>query len=196
MNLKLAARYIDPKSILDVGAYLGSWAYDASQAWPDAKFHLVEGNPKCSEALEESGQPFDIALLSDKKKTVPFYTNREKLCSGSSIYREVTPHYADAAVEDIETTTLDLLFSESQFDLVKIDVQGSELDVMRGGVHVLAKAKALLLEVSLEEYNSGAPLIWEVLEYAAEMGFRKCVFLGNACHYKGRVIQKDVLILR
>ncbi len=55
--------------------------------------------------------------------------------------------------------------------LLKVDVQGYELEVLRGGTRTLALAEVVLLEVSLLEYNQGAPLMPEVVAFMASAGF-------------------------
>ena len=48
-----------------------------------------------------------------------------------------------------KATTIDSLFAGKTFDLIKLDVQGAELNVMRGGEHTMGNAKALMAEISL-----------------------------------------------
>jgi len=50
-------------------------------------------------------------------------------------------------------------------DLIKIDVQGYELEVLKGGVETLAKAQAVVVELSLLEINKGCPLLDEALSF-------------------------------
>jgi hypothetical protein len=46
-----------------------------------------------------------------------------------------------------------------------MDVQGAELDIIRGGIKLCKKAKGILLEVALKEYNQNSPLYDEVVDY-------------------------------
>jgi hypothetical protein len=55
--------------------------------------------------------------------------------------------------------------------LLKLDVQGYELEVLRGGPRTLTLAEVVLLEVSLLEYNQGAPLMPEVVAFMNSAGF-------------------------
>jgi hypothetical protein len=59
-------------------------------------------------------------------------------------------------------------------DLVKIDVQGSEQDVIQGGIKTLANANHLIVEMQKVEYNKGAPLVSETLPWIESRGW-KCV---------------------
>jgi hypothetical protein len=68
---------------------------------------------------------------------------------------------------------LDELFRGRRFDFVKIDTQGAELDVLIGGEAVLRQADYILVEVSLVEFNVGAPPAEAVFAMLTRMGFRQ-----------------------
>ena len=71
--------------------------------------------------------------------------------------------------------TLDSLVADHRFgspDLLKLDVQGYELEVLKGATAVLASQPLVLLEVSLLEYNSGAPLAHDVVAWLAARQYR------------------------
>jgi hypothetical protein len=56
-------------------------------------------------------------------------------------------------------------------DFMKLDVQGAELDVLRGAESCMQSAKYVLMEVSLHRWNKDAPMIEEVISYMAERNF-------------------------
>ena len=58
-------------------------------------------------------------------------------------------HFKDTEPIVRKATTIDSLFAGKTFDLIKLDVQGAELNVMRGGEHTMGNAKALMAEISL-----------------------------------------------
>jgi len=90
------------------------------------------------------------------------------------------------------------LFEEdSEFDLIKIDTQGSELDIIEGGKNLCLKAKGILLEVSLTQYNENSPLYAEVMRYMSEFGFTSVEEIGYGHHpLTGELIQKDILFIK
>lgn len=64
--------------------------------------------------------------------------------------------------------TLDHVLRDSQLPapyLLKLDVQGFELEILSGAEETLRCAQAVLLEVSLLEYNVGAPLFADVVAF-------------------------------
>jgi FkbM family methyltransferase len=88
---------------------------------------------------------------------------------GSSAYLKS----GDLQKEVAPVVTLDALegrFSTSGPYLIKIDVQGAELDVLRGAKQVLAKTEVVIAEARFFPFG-GAPEIGEVLKFLDEQGF-------------------------
>jgi hypothetical protein len=77
-------------------------------------------------------------------------------------------------------------------DLIKMDVQGFELEVLNGASDILSKVKYLILEVSFVEFYAGQPLIDEIISSVVDKGFRLYAFGKNTAVGK-RIIQTDVL---
>jgi len=76
----------------------------------------------------------------------------------------------------IETTTLDV-YSESHnllpIDFLQIDVQGADLDVLKGATSVVDKSTlAVQIEVEFEELYCGQPLFSDIDAYMRERGFK------------------------
>jgi hypothetical protein len=81
--------------------------------------------------------------------------------------------------------------------LLKADVQGYELEVLRGASETLKKVEVILLEISTLPYNIGAPLFSDVIAFLAERRFPVYDF----CHVHRRqsdeaAFQVDVLFAR
>ena len=95
------------------------------------------------------------------------------------------------------TTTLELLLKDKQFDLIKIDVQGSELDIIKGGLELIKKSKGILMEVSLIEYNENAPTKDFVYEFMDKLGFIPVEVIGDINHpITYQLIQQDILFIK
>jgi FkbM family methyltransferase len=73
--------------------------------------------------------------------------------------------------ERVETTRLDDVPDCPRADYVKLDVQGAELDVLRGGTAALADALVLDVEVEFVPLYKGQPLLGDVQSFLRERGF-------------------------
>jgi FkbM family methyltransferase len=164
-----------PRTMLDVGAHLGGFTRDFLQVFPDCQPTLIEPNPYCHEELAKL--PFErhaVAASSEGGQAELFLTKEWLQSTGSSLYRENTEFFRDEVVvkQAVEKVRLDDLFAGRRFDFVKIDTQGSELDVLLGGQEVLRRADYILIEVSLVEYNLGGAQPEALFALLSNMGFR------------------------
>jgi FkbM family methyltransferase len=181
--------------ILDIGANVGWWYNQARQKYTDAEFTLIEANPHLEFKLKTLGVRYFMNCLSDSVKTVELYLNDNVTTTGASYYRENTYHFADNKVQvlKLETTTLDTLFPDETFEFIKMDVQGAEVDIIRGGKGLISRADYILLEVPHHnvEYNIEAPKRGEYFDVMAELGFINHEVLEDI-----RGLQQDILFTR
>lgn len=92
--------------------------------------------------------------------------------TGSSIYEENSNH--DRNLNFLEMKTLDNLVSEYDTGnniFLKIDVQGAEIDVLKGATKTLEKTEIILLEVSTLNNNSKAPIFNDIINYMNDINF-------------------------
>jgi FkbM family methyltransferase len=163
----------NPKFCLDIGAYEGHWAVDFKHIFPDSAILMIEGQTEKEPALvkvKQSYQDVDyrIALLGAKEAAVTF----NKYETASSVLAE--HHETNAKTEKRNLTTLDSLVAQSPFnkpDFIKIDTQGYELEILKGGEKTLSSAEFVLLEVSFLDIYKNAPLVADVLNFMEEKGF-------------------------
>jgi len=199
MSLESIKKYFEPKSILDIGANVGQFYNEIKNIFPNSYYYLIEGSESCEVVLETLNVDYSICLLSDSEKEVDFYIRKnEPRCTGNSIYRENTSFYDDdqIIIEKKQTKTLSNLLNNQKFDLIKIDVQGSEIDIINGGLDIIKEAKGILMEVSLMEYNQNAPTKDFVYEYMDNLGFKPVELIGNINHpLTYELIQQDILFL-
>jgi FkbM family methyltransferase len=170
-----------PKTIYDVGACVLHWTNEAKQIWPDSTVIAFEAMPSCEFLYKENNMMYHVGVLSDESgKTVEFYQN-DWHPGGNSYYIENSDINANSAFyfnethkRTYQTVTLDAVHRLKQLpepELLKMDVQGAELDVLRGAAEVLETVEHVILELQSVEYNKGAPLRETVFEYMHSIGF-------------------------
>ena len=194
---------IEPKAILDIGAHSGQFHSWSKRVWPDVGVFMIEANPLHKDTLNrlatQNGDSFLISALGDEVREVTFYTRSDKPhTEGNSYYKENNFWDIPQLVQESKVTLkkLDDIFEDGAvFDLIKVDTQGSELDILKGGKNLVSKASAIILEVSYIEYNEGAPNQQETLNYMKKIGFEEKMSIGE--HYNGeQIVQKDLLFLK
>ena len=198
MNLSKIQKHFYPHRILDIGANVGQFHSMCKQHFPDSYIFSIEASNDCEPYLKDITDQYYIGLLAKDTSNYKFYSLKSNSTNtGNSIYKELTDHYVDSNLEIIDKKgiTLDSLFeTESEFDLIKIDTQGSELDIISGGMELCSKAKGILLEVSLTQYNENSPLYDEVLNFMNNIGFKKVELLDETLH--PTVHQQDILFIK
>lgn len=89
-------------------------------------------------------------------------------------YPELGSHTALRGTQTIETSTLDAWSKQADagpIDALKVDVQGAELDVLRGAERSLSSVRVLELEVEFQPLYRGQPLFADVDRFLRACGF-------------------------
>lgn len=166
---------IQPVTVYDIGSSMLHWYKHAQRIWPESSVYAFEANVDAQVIYQEhSVSNYHLGVLTDcDHRTVTFWNNPENT-TGNSYYRENTPAYEHSNSQIRSGLTLDTVVSQRCWplpDLMKIDVQGSELDVLRGATKCLSQCRDLFVECQLAEYNLGAPDAQQVIDYLSQLGF-------------------------
>ena len=178
---KMKDKGYSPKVVYDIGASVLHWTNQAKYFWPDATYYLFEAMDEVKPIYDYHGHDYELGVFSDVSgKEVNFFQNIDHP-GGNSYYRE-NPEYSNGAnvlftddhiVKKI-TKTVDEVAEQRGFmlpDLIKIDVQGCELDIMKGMKKCLDNATDLIVEMQRVEYNKGAPMVDQTMQYILDQGF-------------------------
>lgn len=194
-----------PRGLLDIGAYHGEFSMLARQFFPSLPVLMVEPQADLRELLlavaEALGDDCHVCsvLLGDLERDACTF---HQLCTpvgstGSSVYPEASGH-ARRTIE-LPMRTLDALLAEwpgRTFDFVKLDVQGAELDVLRGAAASLPGIEVLFVELSLHVVNHGAPLLAEVVAELDALGFAMFDVMQLPRNSEGLQFQVDAIFVR
>jgi FkbM family methyltransferase len=197
---RLAKKGFRPKGIIDIGAYHGEWSRFIARFYPHTPILMIEAQAEKKSQLETvcAQQPnanFELCLLGDKEGEEAVFNVME---SGSSLYSErsntsriqrtLIKHTLDNVLKQYPQLTAPLL--------IKLDVQGAELDVLAGGSGALTLAEVVQIEVALMNYNEGAPDLTAVVNFMAArdfLFFDICGFVKPDPKYLSQI---DVLFVR
>lgn len=193
-----------PFAIVDIGANVGEWSRTASSIFVSSRILMFDGDPDNEPALHNtvreigSRSEYFLCLLgSEKKKTVTFY-RPDAGTTGSSILPELTSFQKEALALPMDT--LDSLTDAAVLQsplLLKLDVQGFELEVLKGGRRTLNLSEVVILEASLLPYNEGAPLFADVVAFMNEAGFVVFDFCGQLRRESDHALfQTDIAFVR
>lgn len=180
--LKQLSMSYTPGVIYDIGACVGEWSRHASSIWPSAKIIAFEAIEDMYFLFDDMHIDYSIGVLSDTDfKTVDFYGKPDRPF-GASYYQENKVLSPGAAIDYGDNTktpriamTLDTITQQRQFpmpDLIKIDVQGAEVDVLKGAYKCISNAKHMIVEIQDIEYNVGAGLAKDTIPFIESLGFK------------------------
>ena len=191
----------NPAVVIDVGAYIGEWARDLKRIFPGARILMVEPQPSHLDRLRAVAAAFNgvelapVLLGAQERGSVPFH-----MCESASSVLMESARPTVVSTISVPMTTLDKVTANTVFvrpDFIKLDVQGYELEVLRGGELALASAEAVLMEVNLLGILDGAPLFHEATQFMSERGFQVydiCTFFRRP--YDGALWCMDVIFVR
>ena len=151
------ARGFSPSLIFDVGAADGTWTDAVQPIFPQARFVLVEPRRTARE-------PTVRAAIGSREGTATL-TDWD---TGSTLL-PVDP--AQGPQHQVRVTTLDRLAEEHGMpDFVKLDVEGFELEALRGAGSLFGRTRLFVIEASMYRF-SGRPLLHEVVAFMAERDY-------------------------
>lgn len=167
-------RGFEPSTVIDVG--VGGGTPDLYDIFGDAQLVLVEPLHEFEADLQRirdaRGAHVVRAAATETEGEVEF--NVHQTLEGSSLYREAEGQHVDGVSRTVPSVTLDGVSRELKLEgpfLLKIDVQGAELDVLRGAAHVMDQTEYIILEASLFRFFRGGPVVLDVLEFMDDRGF-------------------------
>jgi len=194
-------------TIIDIGSNRGQFILEAIKWHPNCQIFAFEPLSPERAVLERvlAGLP-SLTLypfaLGDQDATTQMYVSS---AADSSSILEQTPLQAQSFPgtqnvrrEDITIRRLDHLLDPATLKapvLCKIDVQGYELNVLRGFGSLLNAVDYLIVEVTNASFYAGAPNSAEVVAFLASNGFG-ILGMYNMYVREGMCLQADILFCR
>lgn len=174
----LRSRGYHPQFILDVGANRGEWTRLAKTIWPLARCLLLEPLVEMRPHLQQLNEEYpDVDWLSvgAGAEDGTLWLNVTDDFYGSSFLRSPADSPTTSLQERrVPVRTVDAILAEREIktaNLVKLDVQGFELEVLKGGAALFGRTELFVVEVSLYAFHEGTPLVSDVVEFMAQRGY-------------------------
>jgi FkbM family methyltransferase len=174
----IAARGFKPRFVLDVGANRGKWTRMAKRVFPRATYLLIEPQPEMRPYLDSLCSEFrDIYWVeagagANKGKLIQTIWDDFE---GSSFLPKVNEEMLRSGRQrEVEIITIDSLLESrggQAPELVKLDIQGFELEALKGANSLFGTTELFILEVSLFCFIEGTPLLREVVTFMGDRGY-------------------------
>jgi len=199
---------LDCRHVVDVGANCGQFALISRKCFSDARidsfeplaepadrFERVFANDvnthlhRCAIGAEKATMTIHVSERDDSSSLLPIGENQSDLFphTGEREVRE-TPVLPLREVMDVEEL--------SSPALLKIDVQGFELEVLKGCRSMLDHFTWVYVECSFVELYVGQALADEVIAWLRERGFLLTGVYNMTYDTRGKAIQADFLFCR
>lgn len=168
--------------IVDIGGGTGTTAVIFSKKYPKNDIFIFEPiltNFKFIEQVKERTSHWKLinkAAGSTSGKTQINIANRITASSLLQLNSDNKGTYGEAlspkGKEDIEVSTLDSEIPQNKIvEVLKLDVQGFELEVMKGGIDTLKRTKVIVFEVNNHQGFEGAPTYFDIDTFLREHNF-------------------------
>lgn len=144
------------KTFIDVGAHIGSIISAVKQYANAPRIIAIEAIPEKVERLRKKFPEIELhgCAVGDVIGEVSFFVNRKQ--SGySSLSKPANNADTDIFEIKVPIKTLDTLIASNDVDVIKIDVEGAELSVLRGGLNLLNKCRPTIMFESAPPADDG-----------------------------------------
>jgi len=167
---RLKAFNVKLDNIIDGGCHQGNWSKRIREIYPDSNFYLIDAQDQYRQELDKIGQFYCVALgMRNEDRKFYFAQNKDK-STGSSLYKENSNILFDE--KTIPVKKLSDVVPDQKYDLIKLDVQGAELEIIEGSLDLFKKTKWVQLECPIYDNNDKAPRFYNYIAYMENIGFK------------------------
>jgi FkbM family methyltransferase len=207
-TIDVLLKFIEPKYLCDIGANAGNWTYVLSQMSPTLE-HVVFFEPQSQ--YQEKLQSLSLPGVSKVIYHCGLGEREDKLlikggtASASFLDSEQQNKYFPNSIsqnqqdmEEVEIRILDAIYASDNLpipDVIKLDVQGFELEVLKGSMNLLKKSKYLVIELSFRQFYREQPYLWEIIKLLEE---NKYIMVGKGFEWRyhenpSEILQMDAI---
>ena len=168
---------LSPATVIDVGAAHGSFTSACCNIFPHARYLMVEALQEYETHLRRVVARIpkaEYVLCAASAQSGSATINVHSDLVGSSLYLECEESDVNGVPRTVPARLIDHICETKGTRgpyLMKIDVQGAELDVLAGCGRVLAETEYAILELSLFKFFQSGPQLYDVIDYMKSRGF-------------------------
>jgi FkbM family methyltransferase len=196
------------RTVIDVGANRGQFALFALHRFPDAQLFCFEPLPKAHQKLRTiaGGDPrvrIEQSAIGTTDGSLSLNVTRKddssSLLQPTALQLRTFPNTEAVSSIDVKVAKLDSAVAPAESTppfLLKIDVQGFELEVLAGATHLLEGDGDILVESSFAELYAGQALADEVISKMYSCGYRLRGVYSLVSGRDGAPLQADFFFSR
>lgn len=194
-------------TIIDGGANVGQFARAAAELYPDARVISIEALPAVADELRRNLANLSRvrviqSAIGEEERETTFHRNAYTLASSvlppHAAYEKSFPGHSFSTVR-VPMNTLDALLNDEPLTppvLLKLDLQGYELQALRGAARTLEHTDYILLETAFKPLYEHEPLFEDLYAFLQQTGFRFRAPVDFLSDTTGEIIQMDALFER
>lgn len=196
--------------IFDVGANVGQFLVSALAWWPLATVHSFEPIPAAAGKLEHEFADWGdlhvarVALAAEEGSTELVVREYDQCTSllelGSKLKEGVYGlDLSPAGTIQVSLERLDRYAQRhgiERIDLLKLDVQGYELEVLKGAGEFLQRIEWIYAEAQFQELYAGGPMFDETARFLHARGFDLVRMAAFRFDEQGKLLECDMLFRR
>lgn len=174
----LIQRGFKPKGIVDVGAHSGAWTRSALSYFPGAASIMIEPQvemaPHLASIVAEYPGSAHVQAGAGRVAGELVQTIWSDFAGSSFLPPTEENRLASGEQRPTRIVTIDEILAERPDfspDLIKLDVQGFELEALAGAASTFGRTEVYILEAALYVFEKGMPLAREVIHFMADRGY-------------------------
>ncbi len=202
-NEILLIRYLLDKNstFIDIGANLGQYLYTTEKILSKENIYAFEPHPMLNKRLTKIFKGINIhqyAISSMDHKTkfkIPFFNNREIHTRGTLKTEYIDNSETNYKLIDVDVVKLDTITGKlniRDISLIKIDVEGAEMDVFEGSAETISKHRPILL-IEIEQQHHSDSILSFILKIESSCSYKCYYFDTEIQQLKGDIHQQDIL---
>jgi len=203
---------IQPSGVLHVGAHLAeeSSEYDRFKWGEEFGIHWIEGQTELADILRQRfvgtrNSIYEGVVWHSSNEVLTFNISNNSQSSSVYEFGSHSSNYPEVIFQSerkVNTITIaDLIPRSAKFDFINLDIQGAELNALKGLGDRLSSVKWIYTEVNAREVYKGCATITEIDEFLESNGFLrvstswvKDAGWGDALYIRHSVLNKKIVI--